>query len=306
MLVRFLCITTIIYSTNTIADFSFKKLYRSIIPTKQHQEVVFEEYAPKNVILLKVNNKQGNITVKTDATHTNIFLKAIKKSPEPETLSKVTFSQKTNGQEMLIESSYDIETVDGSLDLEIIVPQKLALTIHTDEGDTIIKDTQAPVRVSAQRGSVSIINAHNSIDVNTNKGNILLDKPYARVKAQANSGNIQILDAQSSVIAKTEYGSIEMFAKEVPSTSSIKLSTLSGNILLHLPQEVNADLQASTKYGTVTSDHFITLKPQTTQLNKQTWKRLQKQVDGTLGSGEAQIVLSSVKSNIKVLEIKVS
>ena len=298
-------ICSIIYSSNTIADFSFKKLYHTIIPHKIHHEIIYEEYSPKNITTLTVKNKYGNVTVKTDADHTNIFLKAIKKSPEPEMLSKLTFAKQTNVQEMTIESTFDPEKIEGGIDFELIVPKKVALNVITNEGDTTIKEPYAPVYTATQKGSTTIINAHNTIDINnTNKGNITLYKPLGNARAETNNGAITIHDAQNSVIAHTNYGSIEMFAKDVPSTSSIKLATVSGNILLHLPQEVNAELQASTKLGTITSDHFITLKPQTTQLNKNAWKRFQKQIDGTLGSGEAQIRLSSVKSNIKVLEIK--
>jgi DUF4097 and DUF4098 domain-containing protein YvlB len=183
----------------------------------------------------------------------------------------------------------------------------MAFTVNTLDGDTYIKDAHAPLRVSSQKGSITLVNPHNAVEAQSHiKGNIALYNPQGRIKAETNNGNISIFDAQSSVIADTQTGSIEMFAREVPSTSTIKLATVSGNIMLHLPPDVNADLQASTKQGTVTSDHFITLKPQTTQLNKYTWKRIQKQVDGTIGSGEAQIKLSSVKSNIKVLETKVS
>lgn len=302
-----LSICTIIYTHSTIADFSFKKMYRTIIPHKMHQETVYEELNPQKATILTVKNKQGNVSIKTDQHQKSIYVKATKKSAEPEMLPKIAFNHEIKNQDMIIESAYNPDEVDGYIDLEIIVPQKMAFNVSTQEGDTYIKDANAPLRVSTQKGSITLVNPCNSVDAQSHvKGNIALHKPAGRIKAETNHGNISIYDAQSSVVAETQTGSIEMFAKDVPSTSTIKLATGSGNIMLHLPPDVNADLQASTKYGTVTSDHFITLKPQTTQLNKYAWKRIQKQVDGTIGSGEAQIKLSSIKSNIKVLETKVS
>jgi tRNA threonylcarbamoyladenosine modification (KEOPS) complex Pcc1 subunit len=212
-----------------------------------------------------------------------------------------------HGQEIILETSFDAQLINGSIDFELIVPQKLAVNVHANDGLIKVCQSYCPVRASTDKGSIEIVSAHNSVDAVTHqKGAITFYNPESRIKAQTNNGNIMIIDAQSSIAANTNYGSIELFAKEIPSTSSIKLATNSGSIVLHLPPDVNADLQASTKYGVITSDHYITLKPHTTQLNRTTWKRLQKEVDGTLGSGEAQITVSSVRSDIKLLETKIS
>lgn len=300
-------IFSILANTNTITAFSFKKLYTSFIPSKMHQEVIFEEHASPKASLLTVKNKAGNITIKTDSQHDTIFLKATKKSHEKEDLSKVTFKYSIQGQEAIIEANYDTQVIDGIIDFDLVVPQKLAVNAHTDDGLIKIGQPHSPVKASTDKGAIEIVNPQSSVDVLTQqKGAITLFNPQGRVKAQTNNGTITIFDAQNSVIANTNYGSIEFFAKEIPSTSSIKLTSNAGAIVLHLPPDVNADLQASTKYGTITSDHFITLKPHTTQLNRTAWRRLQKEIEGTLGSGEAQIFVSSVRSDIKLVETKVS
>ena len=301
------CICSIILNSSTITAFSFKKLYTSFIPGKMHQEVIFEEHAPQKASLVTVKNKTGNVTIKTDSLHDVIFLKVVKKAYEKEDLPKVTFNYALHGQEIIIEANYDDQLINGALDFELIVPQKLAVNAHTQDGSIKICQSHSAVRASTEKGPIEIVNAHNTVDASTQqKGAITFYRPEGRIKAQTNNGNIFIHDAQSSVVANTHYGSIELFAKEVPSTSSIKLASHSGSIVLHLPPDVNADLQASTKYGMITSDHYITLKPHTTQLNRTAWKRLQREVEGTIGSGEAQIVLSSVRSDIKLLETKVS
>lgn len=303
-----LCICSIIYTNNTIAIFSFKKLYTSIIPRKMEQETIFEEHnSQKKATMLTVKNKNGNILVKTDAEHDTIFLKATKRAYEKEDLARLTFTCKPVGTETLVEATYDETAVDGFIDFELIVPQKLALQINTQEGSIKVCQTHGPLQVSTQKGPIEVINAHNTVNACTHtKGSITFHNPQGRIKAQTNNGNIAIYDAQNSIMANTNYGSIELFAKDIPSTSAIKLTTVSGSILLHLPPDVNADLQASTKYGMITSDHFITLKPHTTQLNRNAWRRLQKEIEGTLGSGEAQITLSSIRSDIKLIETKVS
>jgi DUF4097 and DUF4098 domain-containing protein YvlB len=300
-----LCICSIILSSNTITAFSFKSLYNSFLPGKMQQEVIFEEHEPQKASLLTIKNKSGNVTVKTDATHNRIFLKATKKAYEKEDLPLLTFNCAVQGQEIIIETKYDEQLIDGAIDFELLVPNTLAINAHTNEGAIKVCQSYSPVRASTQKGPIEIIHAHNSVNAVTHqKGAITIYQPEGRVAAQTNNGTITIHDAQSSVVANTNYGSIEFFAKEIPSTSAIKLATNSGSIVLHLPPDVNADLQASTKYGMITSDHYITLKPHTTQLNRTAWKRIQREVEGTLGSGEAQITVSSVRSDIKLLETK--
>lgn len=298
------CIFTIMYSVGTTA-FSWKNIYTSIIPSKMQQEIVYEEYSPKNATVLRIKNKKGNINVKTDKNQSTIFLKAIKKSHEPELFPQLTFTCIPTPTDIIIEPSFDESSIAGIIDFECIIPGKLAVNASTCEGNIYTKHLSAPSILTAQRGNIEIVDSYNCIDATTyDKGNITFYNPHKRIKAQTKYGNIRILDAQESVIANAHYGTIEMFAKEIPSTSTIKLATVTGPILLHLPPTVNAELYASTKQGIITSDHFITLKPQTTQLNKTAWNRLQKEVEGSLGSGEAQIKLSSVRSNIKLLELK--
>ncbi len=301
---KHLLICTILATHGTMSAFSFKKIYSYVMPNKIPQEIVYEEYPAKKVTKLTVKNKNGNITLKTDATQSAILLKGIKKALEEEQLGQFKITQKIVAQEMIIEIAYD-ESIDGSVDLEIIAPKTVALDICTIEGSIFIKEPHKQVYACTQKGPIEIVNPLSSIDaVTQNKGTITIYKPQDQVKAQTNQGNIVIHDAQSTVFANSTYGNVQLFAKEVPSTSMIKLTSVSGSISVHLPSDVNADVQASTKHGTIFSDHFITLKPQTTQLNKYTWKRLQQHIDGTLGTGEAQIKLSSVRSDIKLLELK--
>lgn len=295
-------ICSIILMQSTIADFSFKKIYHTFIPPKLYQETVYEKINPKSASLLTVKNECGNVTMAADKNETLVALKVTKKSPVPERLANLCYKQNITGQELLIEHvGTDLQEYE-SIDFDIIVPQKLAQTVTTKIGNIMSKDCATPSRLSAVQGNIAINNAQNSVDAVTyEKGTIAFTNPHARVKAQTRNDNIRVYNSFHSVIASSKAGNINLYAKEVPSTSIIDLASESGMVAVHLPQEVNADVHAFTQMGTITSDHMITLKPQTTQLNRQAWKRLQKEIEGTLGSGEAQIKLSSLKSDIKLL-----
>lgn len=299
-------ILTILGSSTINAEFSFKKMYHYVIPEKQHEEIIYEEYNPKKALVCTIKNKRGNVLVKTHSNNL-ILVKATKRLAQTQDLSLLTFTHSITDQEFLLAANYDDTLIDGSIDFEIVVPQKIAVNVHTFNGSIFAKDVYNPFKAITDTGSIDIVNAHNTVDAHIHaKGTILIKNPGASIQAHTQSGNISIYDAHASVFANTHNGTISLFAKDVPSTSTINLATVSGSILLHLPPDVNADIQAYTKNGTIVSDHFITLKPQTTQLNSKAWRRLQKQVEGTIGSGEAQIKLTSVRSDIKLLEMKLS
>lgn len=301
----FVSICSIILVQSTIADFSFKQLYHRVIPPKLHLENAYEKINPKIASLLTIKNECGNVITSTDNTEPLVLLKITKKSPHPDRLKELSYKHSINGQELIIESmSKELKEYE-SIDFDIVVPQKLAQSVSVTNGNIHAKDTMTPTRLSSTKGSIEISNTNNSVDAITQqKGNITVRNSHARTKAQTNTGNINIYDSYHSVVATTQHGSILLYAQEVPSTCTISLNSVYGTITAHLPPDVNADIQAFTKFGTITSDHMITLKPQTTQLNRQAWKRLQKEIEGTLGSGEAQIKLSSMKSDIKLVEIK--
>lgn len=301
----FVSICSIILMQSTIADFSFKKLYHTFIPPKLHQETVYEKINPKTASLLSVKNECGNVSICTDENETLVALKVTKKSPHQERLAKLCYKQQIIGQELVIEhNGQDLQEYEN-INFDIIVPQNLAQTITTKTGNILSKDCTAPSRLSTVNGNIEVCNAHNSVDALTQeKGVIAFTNPHARVKAQTKNDNIRIFNSYHSVIANSQNGNILHSAKEIPSTAIIDLASVSGSVASHLPAEVNAEIYAYTERGTITSDHMITLKPQTTQLNRHAWKRLQKEIEGTLGSGEARIKLSSKKNDIKLLEIK--
>jgi hypothetical protein len=78
------------------------------------------------------------------------------------------------------------------------------------------------------------------------------------------------------------------------------LHTDKGAIELALPTTINATITSKTAQGISICDHYVTLKPYTTKINADTWTRLKKEFEGTMGSGEAEIKLTSLHGNISI------
>ena len=134
-----------------------------------------------------------------------------------------------------------------------------------------------------KKGTISVVNAHGPIEAYTKQGMIIGENIAHNFNARSTSGKI------------------EVSYKKLPSTSSVDLCSTSGNIILALPTDTNAEIYGQTTNGTITSEHEITLSPRTTKLNKTAWTEFTKHVDGTLGDKQASIALHSNKGNIKIL-----
>ena len=107
---------------------------------------------------------------------------------------------------------------------------------------------------------------------------------------------------QIYVTLSNDNGKIKASCKIVPQGSTIKLDA-PGAITLQLPEDVNADIQAESEQGSIICDHYITIKPFITQLNPKAWTQFKRNINGTIGSGNAQICLHSASGNSKIAKL---
>lgn len=308
-LIRFVLIVGIILiNHNCLSDPFYKRWYNNVIPQKKCSDTASQEYiVTDKQSKLIISNQCGNIIIKTEWNQNKVFLKAIKSAPTPEKLAAIQIKSQLTNDSIHIQPVCSNQESDWRVDMELIVPTALALHITTENGDIKAKSLHSEATLVTAIGDIEIDKAQNKLLVQTKeKGKILIHHAENTVKALAYYGDICIKDAQRSVIAQSHNGKIELYCSHVPSTSIIDLNTTHGNIIAHLPKDTNARINAHTKKGTFICKHYITLNPFTTQLDINAWKQFKKGADGVLGSGEAQITLNSINSNIKVLEREVS
>lgn len=298
-----------ISSLSALGKFSMDRIY-SLFGKYQHENVSEKEYHIAKPATLTINNLDGDITITTEWKRNTIHIRAITKAAKEEDLK--TFSVNAQRKEEFDGNHLNLQTVcsskeaKGAVHYQLIVPSEIALNLHTDRGNIKIHDVHGQVVANTQFGDIDIKNVSNIVTAQTEEnGSINIEKALGNVKATTNKGNISITDAAQSIIASTTKGHITTACTQVPSTSKIVLnSESSGSITLAMPSSVNATLQGKTAKGRLTSDHYITLKPITTKLTSQTRKELARQVDGILGTGEADIRLSSNSGNIKITQTK--
>jgi len=255
---------------------------------------------------ISIANINGPITIKTGWKKNSIFLKTTKKAKKQEDLNNIKIAVDSSKPNHLgITTKHINPKLVGLVEYELIVPATLniALTI-SGSGEASIKDVGGTLNV-VTNDAINVTNTQQLATLRTlKKGSIVVTNTLGPVEAQSHYGSITGENIANSFKAHSASGKVTIAYKTLPSTSSINVETTSGNIMLALPTDTNAEIRGHTAHGTIVSDHYITLKPYATQLNSSAWNKFRKEVDGTLGTGEATIALHSNKGNLKITEKK--
>lgn len=270
-----------------------------------YQTIYDKEYHLENPGILCINNRNGNITIKTTWKQNTIRLKAIIESSD-EKIKNFTIQEHLTMQHNKTNLTLSSSEIKGRIHYELIIPASIELQLNTEHGSIIVNEAndhelKGAISVTTTQGSIEIYNCSKTITAQTKNGSITIKHAH-NIHAHTQAGDIIITDSIGSVIAHTEKGDITTTCIKVPNTSRIQLSTESGTLLLTLPSITNATVQGKTSHGLIICEHYITLKPQKTKLNTLAWQRFKKEVFGTIGTGEADIILSNEHGNIKILE----
>lgn len=233
---------------------------------KKSQEHIAKEYPIEDTCQVTIINTEGSITVKP-WNEKKVAFEITKRGSDDE-LKGTSVSSKAEANEIIITTRVLPDHYSAQVDFVLMVPEQVAIHITQAKG---------PVKTQGLSGVL----------------NISLEE-----------GAITVEDAQKSVTAKTGYGDIKVKQHKFDDESSIFLETLQGAITLFLPRQTRASLHARTAAGRIISEHPVTLAPVTLTLNHQSWERLKKNVEGSLGGiqGGAPITLETAKGNIILKE----
>jgi hypothetical protein len=137
-----------------------------------------------------------------------------------------------------------------------------------------------------------IVPVHTNLIVKTEYGSIKIKNVEGTIQATTDNGSIDIQGAAQSIQACAS-GSIASSFSRLPLQSCVSLKSLKNAVNITLPTNSHATIKAFTTYNAIISQHFLTLKPITVTLNKQTWDTLKRQITGTIGNGGASIDISA-------------
>lgn len=282
----------------------FKEITNIFKPYKA-EKVIEKEYPVSKIEFLKIDNIKGNITIPSEWEQPMVRVKATIKAAKEDDLSEITINHIQNKNNMVLATAAP-EKCSHEVHYELIIPKKMNLNIATANGNVTIAETSGKINAQTHKGNITIDHSKHSVSAQTaHRGNITIRDAQGTVQTYAKKGNITIENARSSISAHTENGIVRTAHNMIPNTSNINLESEYGNIVVSLPSTTNAHLMAKADHG-VRSDIYLTLKSQTTKLDPQNWSRLKREVEATLGTGEASIQLHCKNGTIKLLDNSVT
>lgn len=293
------------FSFNSWVEQTKTKL-RSIFAPSKRTQVIQKDIKKTTQKTLVVENTHGSVKIKTDWNQDVISVKAIKTAQEDD-LQKISIIIDTkNPDTVILKTVYSQPDIAGKVDYTLMVPKSMTVRLKTAHGNIRVKRFDGHIWATTDSGNIEIAQVTNTVTATINDwGSISLDQCKGTINAFTHDGTIEIKKALGSVVASTDKGNISFDAQEVPATSSIKLDA-AGMLVVSLPDETNAHVRAQTLSGKISSEHDITLASHTIKLNDQTWAQLRRNIEGTIGTGEAEISLASHYGSIKILAADVA
>jgi DUF4097 and DUF4098 domain-containing protein YvlB len=92
-----------------------------------------------------------------------------------------------------------------SLDLEVSVPKKSALTIRNEKGDVTVSDMATPVTIISGTGDIEVRNTSGDVSIDTHKGDIKVSDTNGNVKIAGNGGEVNVSSATGGLTLDGEF-----------------------------------------------------------------------------------------------------
>ena len=202
----------------------------------------------------------------------------------------------------------------GETRFELSVPYGVRVYTTSRSGDISVRGTRGQVEAHSQNGDVEVDDVMGRLDVNTVSGGVTTSSVSGDVEISTVNGDVRITDVRGNVNIGSVSGDIQMRGVtaslvRVKTTSGdvvydgvidpagrYEFNTHSGDIGLHIPREVSAQLTISTWNGGINSDFPITLKPGEHGIGLTSTKRFSFQI----GNGAARVTAETFSGDINI------
>jgi hypothetical protein len=129
-----------------------------------------------------------------------------------------------------------------------------------------------------------------NLQLNANNGSISIEGLAGQIRAQTLNGSLKLKNVSGSVEAETTNGSLSVdLAGGAWQGKGLKLNTVNGSIQLHLPENISANVAASTVNGKVRTEFAADVS--TEDRHSATF---------TLGAGGPQIEAHTVNGSVQI------
>lgn len=201
----------------------------------------------------------------------------------------ISAEQTPSGVTILARKTHNYWSNSGPIRVRftIAVPRNYPVVLGTSGGGLDVRDLNAAVRATTSGGNAMVQSVAGTVNVHTSGGRIDVADCIGDLDLDTSGGSIDIRNDDGKVEAHTSGGSIRA---QLRANHGISLSTSGGTIVVLLPRDTRASVDAETTGGGVTSDFPLSA----IEINDK------NHVRGAIGGGGAPISLHSSGGNIRL------
>ncbi len=177
--------------------------------------------------------------------------------------------------------SADIDGVEGEV------------RVFSTQGDIDVSGGRGFVRLETVNGRISVAGSEASVDARSTNGGVTVTDVRGDIWASSVSGSVRLEDIESpDVTAETTSGSV-YYDGTIEDDGRYTLSTHSGNVVLAMPEDVNATFGVSMFSGNLDTEFPVTVTGT---------RRRGRPFSFTMGDGSARVEVQSFSGNIELVQ----
>jgi DUF4097 and DUF4098 domain-containing protein YvlB len=161
--------------------------------------------------------------------------------------------------------------------------------VETVHGELTVAGATGFVHLYSVQGDLELLDVIGDVNAYSTNGSIRMSAVTGSVRADATNGVIILTDIRSSQVEATTVNGAVRFEGMIEDGGRYKLSTHSGDVIVAVPENINAAISVATFSGNFDAGFPITLT--------ETWSQ-GKQFSFTVGNGSARIDLESFSGDI--------
>ena len=226
---------------------------------------------------VSIRNVSGDVTV-TGYDGQAIIVTATKSGRDRD---KVNIEDRSNGNVVDVRVDYPDRCEDCHVDVrfEVKVPRSIAYKFNS---------------FSSVSGDVSVTGVTGDLTARTVSGDTTVNNVNGSVNATSVSGDVHVGKVEGTVSAKSTSGDVEVEILSLEgSAGSMEFSSVSGDVLVKLPGNLDADARLSTMSGGLKTDFPLTIEESKYGTGRK--------ASGKIGNGSRILKISTISGDVSLI-----
>ena len=214
---------------------------------------------------LRLRTFDGSIRLKS-WDRNEILVEIERRGPDADTARRLAVDTSQQGNTVVVEVPEPRDRRDGihlgswqspSVSLVVTAPRRMTLDARTGDGSIAADDLAGSVALNTGDGSIRVRRVEGGLKAHTGDGSISISDVNGQLDAESGDGSIDVDGRFEAVKVRSGDGSVRVAANSGSVvTNDWNITTGDGSISVHLPTNIDAELDAHSNDGRVRADGF--------------------------------------------------